>query len=216
MFKYIYVYIISKLTFLNKTKYKILPNDVKSVHLTKAATSQVNKIDRLQDIANFKIHTIDAVVRSFIKEYSDNMPLVKEVKLMMGYLFDIVEDDFKFGNGALRHRLTKIDDYIFSQHRKNLNLKTNIDKLRVIANSKRFNDNPRDNLIAYLVFIEEMDFEIMLILSDFYGILEMGCNNSLILDDRYKIKPHQNNPSCLSQAEASEQSFLINDEVTKF
>ena len=97
-----------------------------------------------------------------------------------------MQDDYFIGYQFFKEKLTKIDDYVFSQYRRDPSLKRNIEKLLVLAYSKRFSEDPRENLLQYFVFIEEYGIEIMKILNDFYEIMDKGDSRLLLGEDLKK------------------------------
>jgi hypothetical protein len=124
------------------------------------------------EIAQFQKQSIDTVLAHLGNtEYSKHRILMKEVNFLVHYTFCVLQDDFYKGNKIFTKGITKIDDYVFSQYRKNPELEHNIKKLTTLAFSNRFDENPRENLLAYFVFIEETGFELIMLLEDFYGML---------------------------------------------
>ena len=89
-------------------------------------------------------------------------------------------DDFFYGDKFFQKRMTKFDEYIFSQYRKKENLRSNIKKLTMVAYSNRFSKNYRENFLSHFVFIEESGIEFMLILQDFYQLLELTQSKNII------------------------------------
>lgn len=120
-----------------------------------------------------------------------NEQRIKEVTLFLAAVLQVVEDDFFIGYRLLKKRMIKIDNYLFSQYRKDINLRPNIYKLLMFAQNKRFSGNFRENLTAYFAVIEEMNFEIIQFLEDYYVILEKLEHNpksTLYLKKDYGIK----------------------------
>lgn len=105
-------------------------------------------------------------------EYIRHRALVREINFLLYYTFAILKDDYFLGDHILKQSITRIDDYIFSQYRKHPDLSGNLKKMITLACSNRFSDSPRENLLSYFVFIEETGFELILLLEDFYTLLE--------------------------------------------
>ena len=104
-------------------------------------------------------------------EYKNHQALLREIKFLLHYTFEVLQDDCFLGGKFFKTRMTRIDDYIFSQYSKQENLKDNIRKLKIVASSNRFDENPRQNILSYFVFMEETGFEIIELLNDFYRMM---------------------------------------------
>lgn len=119
---------------------------------------------------------------------------LKKDLLKIFYLsFDIILDDFTTGNYILKNNITLIDDYVFSKYQHDNKLSTNFQKLIEIAKLKRFSDNVKENLLTYYVLIEELNFEIMFLLKDFYNyLLAIQYKNEVVINQyAYIIKEGQ-------------------------
>jgi len=133
----------------------------------------------LESILAFQKKGVNLVIEHIEhSDYREHRALIREINFLVYYTFEVMKDDFYLGDKVFKRGITKIDDYVFSQYRKNPLLADNIKKLITVAFSNRFEDKPHANLLAYYVFIEEVGFEIMLLLKDFYTLLETGQNKS--------------------------------------
>ena len=101
-----------------------------------------------------------------------NQDRMEELKKFLESVLHVVEDDFFKGYRVLKGRMVKIDQYLFSQYKKDPLLKPNIYKVLLFANNKRFSDNIRENLTAYFALIEELGFEIIDFLEDYHKTME--------------------------------------------
>jgi hypothetical protein len=111
---------------------------------------------------------------------------LKKDLLKIFYLsFDIILDDFLTGNYILKNNITLIDDYVFSKYQHDQKLSHNFSKLIEVAKVKRFSDNLKENLLTYYVLIEELNFEIMFLLKDFYNYLIAIKNNNEMAINQY-------------------------------
>lgn len=126
-----------------------------------------------KDIALFHKEALNLIVENVRKtEFGKHEKFVKEMSYFAHYLFMMLQDDFFIGNKRLKNRMTKLDNYIFSQYRKEVELKDNINKIVALSFSARFLDEPRANLLSYFVFLEENGIELIILLEDFYKMLE--------------------------------------------
>lgn len=175
-------------------------------------------IEHLQELKNFKKEALDLLINHLLDtEYGKYPVLLREINYLVHYMFSIIEDDYFSGNKKLKTKLTKIDDYVFSQYRKNPDLKENIDKIIKIGFTKRFSTIPKENFLSYLVFIEEMNFEIILLFKDFYGLLESAQTEpELILKYRRdtSIDVAYKNKSVDSNIHTVEPSFMTYDNIS--
>lgn len=138
----------------------------------------------VQKFNNFKKQRCDNFKKESFKLFEETMKyqshtnevLMKEIKYLITYTFKVLEDDFYLGRKKLNKNFTEIDDYVFSKYRKVKALRDNIDKLLVIAFSNRFNKDPKKNLLAYFVFIEECGFEIISMYKDYYDFIVKNNN----------------------------------------
>lgn len=193
------------LILLNKWKKSFEKNS------TKSSNSAENKVSNAlkrkaqaekyaTEIANFQRQSIEIVTSHLsVTEYAKHRVLMKEINFLLHYTFCVLEDDFYRGSKILKNNITKIDDYVFSQYRSSAHLEHNIKKLATLAFSNRFDEDPKENLLAYFVFIEETGFELIMLLEDFYNMLlktekkskfDIGMKKTFSLDKNY-AKEHQ-------------------------
>lgn len=104
-------------------------------------------------------------------QFIEHKGLMKEILYLIHYSFLVLEDDYYKGDKILSKGITKLDDYIFSKYKNNPILEENIKKLSLVAFSNRFEDEPKENFLSYFVFIEELDFDLTLILDNYYCLL---------------------------------------------
>lgn len=125
------------------------------------------------DVAKFHQEAINLVMHHFEQsEFVKHKPLMREIKFFLHYTFMILQDDYFLGDQIFSKKMTRLDDYIFSQYRKNTDLAFNIRKLTTLAYSNRFEKDPKNNFLSYFVFIEENGIELIELLQDFYKMLE--------------------------------------------
>lgn len=134
-------------------------------------------------------------------DYNEHRTLIREINFLIGYTFEVLKDDYYKGDIILLNNIPHLDNYVFSTYRKSEKLKNNIEKLITIAFSNRFNPDPRENLLAYYVFLEEVGFEITIFLNDYYNLL-------ISTDGKKKLKTKKTN-NCLSENKPSLQDLLI-------
>lgn len=126
-----------------------------------------------KDIASFHQEALSLVIDHLKEgEFGEYDDFMKEMEYFLHYLFLMLQDDFFLGEKLFEQKMTKLDDYIFSQYRKQPNLEENIQKMTILSYSNRFDKNPRVNLLSYFVFIEETGIELIALLQDFYNMLE--------------------------------------------
>lgn len=126
-----------------------------------------------KDIALFHKEALKIVIENVeLTEFGQHKKFVKEMAYFAHYLFMMIQDDFFIGDKRLKNKMTKLDDYIFSQYRKKPELQENINKIIALSFSTRFLDDPRANLLSYFVFMEENGVELIILLEDFYKMLE--------------------------------------------
>lgn len=113
-------------------------------------------------------------------DYKNHKLLIREIKFFVYSLFNLLKDDYYKGNKFFEKQMTKIDDYIFSKYVENEQLKENIQKIKILAWSDRFDENPRKNILSYFVFLEETGFEIIELLNDYYSMLSETKNKNII------------------------------------
>lgn len=139
-----------------------------------------------KNIELFKNNSIRWFLKYLQKTALKIDPGLKKDLLRVFYLsFDIILDDFMTGNYILKNNITLIDDYVFSKYQHDKALSSNFSKLMEVAQIKRFSDNIKENLLTYYVLIEELNFEIMFLLKDFYNYLLAIKNNNLEVINQY-------------------------------
>lgn len=120
-----------------------------------------------------------------------NQDRMDELKKFLECVLLVVEDDFFKGHRLLKGRMVKIDQYLFSQYKKDPILKDNIYKVLMFANNKRFSNHLKENLTAYFALIEELGFEIIHFLEDYHKTmveLEKNPKASMHLKKNYGLK----------------------------
>ena len=139
----------------------------------KIIKTKYNKIKSIKEISTFQQEAINLIMNHLMEtEYKNHQALLREIKFLLHYTFEVLRDDYFLGGKFFKTKMTRIDDYIFSQYSKQENLKDNIKKLKIVASSNRFDENPRQNILSYLVFMEETGFEIIELLNDFYRMMD--------------------------------------------
>lgn len=181
----------------------------------KKIQSKYNKIKSIKEISVFQQESINFIMNHLGEtEHKNHQALLREVKFLLYYTFEVLRDDYFFGEKFFKTKMTRIDDYIFSQYSKEDKLKDNIKKLKIVASSNRFDDNPRQNILSYFVFMEESGFEIISLLNDFYSMMDKSQQNFSFswltgsvfkLNKKYKKDPNDLNP----------QSELLNTLMTQ-
>lgn len=176
---------------INKYKNKMDDNLHKQEHildnnlevLKERLSESYGNIKSLNEIAIFILQASQLVKKHMEEsEYKEHTSLLREVNFLLHYSFSVIQDDFFLGQGFLKQRMTKLDDYIFSQYRKDIKLRYNIKKLTTVAFSNRFEKDPRKNLLSYFVFLEETGLEIIVLLQDFYIMLEASQKQASIFN----------------------------------
>ena len=138
----------------------------------KIIKTKYNKIKSIKEISSFQHEAINLIMNHLMEtEYKNHQALLREIKFLLHYTFEVLQDDCFLGGKFFKTKMTRIDDYIFSQYSKQENLKDNIRKLKIVASSNRFDENPRQNILSYFVFMEETGFEIIELLNDFYRMM---------------------------------------------
>lgn len=143
---------------------------------------QYPKAKQLQKIINFKLYSFNLILENLEKnkEYKNNKMFLGEISYFVHYTFLVMLDDFFYGDKFFKKNITKFDEYIFSQYRKRDFLRPNIKKLTMVSYSNRFSKNYRENFFSHFVFIEESGIEFMLILKDFYKLLELTQSKNIL------------------------------------
>ena len=130
------------------------------------------KIVNEEELKSFIKKGLDSINYYISKsDYKSQKNLPVEVEFLINTTCSIIRDDVELGDGVLYCRLPHINDYVFSNYRKISNLKDNINKLIILSLNNRFDEDPRKNLLSYYVFLEEIGFEIIIFLNDYYDLL---------------------------------------------
>jgi hypothetical protein len=154
-------------------------------------SSKNSEISQELRMEHFKKRAQDELLEHFKKtEYFEHPALMKELVYLLHYTFLILEDDYFKGYRIFRKGCTKIDDYVFSQFRKDVKLSTNIKKLNTLGFSKRFSEIPKENFLSYYVFIEEMNFELINIFNDYYSLISGKKLKSDNSEENFKDKAY--------------------------
>lgn len=180
-----------------------------------------------KDIALFHKEALGLVVTNIEKtEFGKHKKFVKEMEYFAHYLFMMVQDDFFIGDKRLKNKMTKLDDYIFSQYRKAPELEENINKIIALSFSNRFLEEPRANLLSYFVFMEENGVELIILLEDFYKMLETTQNKSWFANFGIKkntklTKSYSKTDSPTQKMQITGQTFLsmepsLNDNIQEY
>lgn len=128
--------------------------------------------DKKQKMISFKKKTREDIFNHFKNtQYFEHKALMKEIIYLLHYTFLVLEDDFYKGDKLFLKGIPNLDDYIFSNYKNSPELRENIKKLNVISFSNRFEENPKDNFLSYFVFIEEMGFELIDLLEEYYNLM---------------------------------------------
>lgn len=157
--------------------------DVDSKNTSEVRQKIKNKYDKIKcikEIDVFQKEAINMIINHLMEtDYKKHTALLREINFLLHYTFEVLKDDFFLGNKFFKTRMTRIDDYIFSQFSKQENLKANIKKIKILSSSNRFDDKPRQNILSYFVFMEETGFEVIELLNDFYKILDKSQQKTL-------------------------------------
>lgn len=157
--------------------------------IKKKIESRYKKIKSIKEIAVFQKEATDLIINHLVEtNYGEHYALMREIRFLLYYTFAVLQDDFFLGEKFFKTRMTRIDDYLFSQFSSNKKLEHNIKKLKIVASSNRFNTHSRKNLLSYFVFMEETGFEIIMLLNDFYRMLEKSQEKRTILNWNIKSR----------------------------
>ncbi len=156
--------------------------DIKTREFKKGYHSEAKNIVNASEFQRFAVNlVVDKIQES---EYGKHTEFVHEIRYFMHYLFLVLRDDYIYGDKIFLQSLTQVDNYLFSTYRKNQKLKENIQKLTFLANSNRFTENPKENILAYFVFLEENGIEVIDLLQDFCKILGNKAKDSKAILDK--------------------------------
>lgn len=142
--------------------------------------------------------TVDYIINKYKKEankflntYYEEHETLKDVldiqirsELLnfVNILFSIINDDYFIGHKILRTKIERIDSYVFSQYRKEPDLKQNIYKLLIFVQNGKFSSNVRENLLEYVNLLNYTGVNILGLLQDYYKYLEELEKNHKIID----------------------------------
>lgn len=104
-------------------------------------------------------------------DYNEHRTLIREIIYLIEATFNVLKDDYQYGSHVLYQNFPRIDNYIFSDYRNDPKLKDNIHTLLIISFSNRFHEDPKENLMSYYVFLEEIGFEVSIFFNDYYSML---------------------------------------------
>jgi len=128
--------------------------------------------NKKEKMHSFKKKTREDIFNHFKNtQYFEHKALMKEIIYLLHYTFLVLEDDYYKGDKLFLKGIPNLDDYIFSNYKNNPELRENIKKLNVISFSNRFEEEPKDNFLSYFVFIEEMGFELIDLLEEYYNLM---------------------------------------------
>lgn len=150
--------------------------------LRKKTMEAYSKVKAINEISLFE-KEMKALIQSHLAQtdYKTHKVLLREVESLVHYTIEVLKDDYLSGHKFFNKnqtRMTRLDDYVFSQFGKDDKLSVNIKKLKMIAFSNRFDENPRQNLLSYFVFLEETGLEIIILFNDFYSMLDKSQSKS--------------------------------------
>lgn len=178
-------------------------NDKSIDEFTKTYNEAAEKLDNVEDFNRFAIKVILTRIKK--TEYAKHHEFVHEIKYFMYYLLKVIKDDYSHGDKICLKTLTQFDNYIFSAYSKMPELEENIRKFTKLADSKRFTENPKENILSYFVFLEENGIGIIELLQDYTDILsKKKTKPGICLQKHYEKKK---NESHIEQATKSFQSF---------
>lgn len=152
------------------------------VALRKRTMDAYIKVKAIKEISVFE-KEMKVLIQSHMAQtdYKTHKVLLREVESLVHYTIEVLKDDYLLGHKFFnknQNRMTRLDDYVFSQFGKEDKLAFNIKKLKMIAFSNRFDENPRQNLLSYFVFLEETGLEIIILFNDFYSMLDKSQSKS--------------------------------------
>lgn len=163
--------------------------DKSLTEIKKKIEARYKKIKSVQEIAVFQKEATELILGHLSQtEYGKHQALMREIRFLLYYTFAVLQDDFFLGKKFFKNRMTRIDDYLFSQYSREEKLERNIKKLKIVAASNRFNPHQRKNLLSYFVFMEETGFEVIMLLNDYYEMLENSQKKRNIFDFKIKNK----------------------------
>lgn len=128
-------------------------------------------------------------------------PTMEILLKFMSTLLAIINDDYLIGHKILKHKIVSMDKYVFSQYRKEAELKDNIYKLLVLIQKLKFSSNVRENLLEHISFFNYMGLDIYGLLRDYYDFLmELEKNHKIVeylhrkhkFEDRIRDIDHRN------------------------
>lgn len=151
--------------------------------------------------------TVDYILNKYKKEinkflYSYHEQHLREIvdeatmdilRKFINTLFSIINDDYLIGHKVLRKKIDNIDKYVFSQYRKEPELKDNIYKLLVLIQKLKFSSNVRENLLDHISFFNYMGLDIYGLLKDYYDFLtELEKNHKIVeyINKKHKFENH--------------------------
>ncbi len=184
-------------------KLRKIQNEFKEQYL------KIKSVDNIK-IDFFKSNVITLIIHNLKKtEYANHQDFILEIKYFLHYLFLVIEDDFNYGDKILRDKITQLDNYIFSHYRKKEKLSKNIQKFSILANTSRFVESPKENILSYFVFLEENGTEIIDILEDFFALLN-GESIKPILEEDSEGKTTEKSTKKKKQKNFGEMNQTLN------
>lgn len=160
--------------------------------------------------------TVDYIINKYKKEankflntyYEENETLkdILDIQIksdllsFVNILFSIINDDYFIGHKILRTKIERIDSYVFSQYRKEPDLKQNIYKLLIFVQNSKFSSNVRENLLEYVNLLNYTGVNIFGLLQDYYKYLEELEKNHKIIDYLNKKNNFDNHISYINES----------------
>lgn len=144
--------------------------DAELIGFKKQYQEKAKKIRNAEEFHRFAVAMVVERIRE--TDFGKHPVFLNEIKYFIYFLLLVLKDDYDHGDRICQKTLTQFDNYIFSTYRKRPELAENIKKITALANSKRFTENPKENVLSYFVFLEENGVDLMEILQDYTNVLD--------------------------------------------
>ncbi len=170
-------------------------DDLRLTVTTVELQQQIQDVRKEQSVEDFQRKALSVIVSHFEEGPFGKYPeIIKEIKFFVYYSLKVLHDDFSKGEKIFKNQITDFDDYVFSHYRKIPELRKNIKKISHLAFTRRFDNDPKKNLLCYFVFLEESGIEYTHLMKDFYLIMERSVRKNIFykIIDVFKRKPKIN------------------------
>ncbi len=170
-------------------------DDLRLTVTTVELQQQIQEVKKEQSVEDFQRKALSIIVSHFEEGPFGKYPeIIKEIKFFVYYSLKVLHDDFFKGEKIFKDQMTDFDDYVFSHYRKIPELRKNIKKISHLAFTRRFDADPKRNLLCYFVFLEESGIEYTHLMKDFYILMERSVRKNIFYKfiDLFKRKPKIN------------------------